>query len=94
MAIVTVEASGLYNVRCVAHDGTRKGNKDLIESGMCINVCMFVCRCVRVIPCGEETKTGNPQLVTSISVSFNCTATTDAADICRNDANAKEDIAE
>lgn len=33
MAMVTVEAPGLYNVRCVARDGTWKGNKDLIEQG-------------------------------------------------------------
>jgi len=49
---ITVEASDLYNVRCVAHDGTRKGNKDLIEPRGCVRV--FVRGCVCVIPRGEE----------------------------------------
>lgn len=51
--------------------------------------------CVRVIPRGDETKAGNPQLVTSISVSYNCASRTDAArPIYVGDADAKEGIAE
>lgn len=73
--------------RCVARDGTWKGNKDLIESWISTR------GCIRVISCGEETKAGNPQLVPSISVSFNRAATTDATrPIYVGDA--KDDIAE
>lgn len=42
MAMVTVEAPGLYNVRCVVRDGTWKGNKDLIEPGMDVGVCAWM----------------------------------------------------
>lgn len=62
---------------------------------MCISAWVFVRRCIRVISRGDETKAGNPQLVTSISVSFNCAATTDATrPIYVGDTNAKEGIAE
>lgn len=53
---------------------------------------MFVRGCIHVISCGEETKARNAQLVTSISVSFNCIAAMDA--MCVSGANAKENIAE
>lgn len=54
---------------------------------------VFVRGCIHVISCGEETKARNAQLVTSISISFNCIAAMDAA-MCVSGANAKENIAE